>query len=408
MSTVSTPQPTAQRVPKNNKRLLFIFFAAVTIIFVSAGIQGAYQKFSSLKNEMAQSQLLLSQYQEHLQYMNQRLNYFEAQVFAKQEQSLGIKAKTHNHEDRLNRIEHFLEQQSLHSDANSKMKEQSLLKELKTHKEMYLQTQQKLQSYEQHLLALTQELKASREQNQLFKQEQAKMRAEHQEIIKKLSQTKTSQVNLEGLEKALESRLSQFVYADYELEQKVKDLQKAVESAAKVGELKALEVYYDDKINDLSNVIQNLPKSKGVQTKQQETVNPQVKQELAKLNIEKEEMKASMNNLWNHQRKNEERINLLEKTKQPEIKKTQQPEILKSDIKMKEKQQPKNVKQTQQNEEEPENIFELLQKMINEQSSETQEEPRFHPYMNHPFNRRNRPSFNQGLNHGFGNLFSYL
>jgi len=414
MSTVSTPQPPPQCVSKrNNKRLLFILFAVVAIMLASAGIERAYRNFSSLQNEMIQAQVQLSQYQQHLQHMNQKLNHYEAQIVATQGQAWETKVKSHNHEERLNRHENFLAQQSLHSDANSKIKEQSLLKELKAHKDMHLQSQQKLQSYEQHLLALTQDLKSYKEQNQLVKQEQAKMKAEHQELIKKLSQTKTPQVSLEGLEKALESRLSQFVYADYELEQKLKDLQKAVESSAKVGELKALEVYYDDKINDLSNVIQNVSKSSGVKGKVETGNQQQLKQGLAKLNLEKEELKLAMNNLWDHQRKSEERINNLEKVKQPEVKKTQ-PETMKNDLRIKEKQQPKNVKQK---EEETEDIFELLQKMINEHSSEAQE-PSYNPYVKYmnaqphsTLNRRNRPNLNQypgGFNNGLENLFHFI
>jgi len=311
MSTTTTPKPSSSllsRFPKNKRRLFFILVAVVALLFAANSIGKAYHRYTLIHQDMMQAQILFSQYRE---YIDNRLNYNENVKLAQLEEAWTLsEAKISRQQETIKRLEQALAQKSHHSEKN-------LLQELKAHKEMYIESQQKLQLYEQHLLALTQELKSYREINQLIKQEQAKMRAEHQELIKKLSQTTPSQVSHEALEKALDSRLSQFVYADYELEQKLKDLQKAVESSAKVGELKALEVYYDDKINDLSSIMKNggkraLPQAQGQAERESEV--SQLKQELIKLRMEKEEMKTAVNNLWNQQRKSEERLNKLVET----------------------------------------------------------------------------------------------
>jgi len=285
---------------KNKKRLLWILLASAILILAAVGAYKAHRTFYWIHREILHTQFAVERYQRQVV---QEKNREDVRITQLEQAWKNSEAKLFSQEERIRKLEHLLAQRSLHPD----MREVNLLQELQVQKDLYIQAQQKIHSYEQQLLALTHEMKHDKEQNQLIRQEQAKIRAEHQELLNQRPQVSQEQL----LKKSLESWFSQLANADYELEQKVKDIQKAVESCAKIGELKALEVYYDDKLENLSRVLQksNNTTSKDLSDNSQ---FKQLKQDLIKLAEQEERIKAAFNNLGGHQKNNEERLKALE------------------------------------------------------------------------------------------------
>lgn len=277
---------------KNKKILFFTFLALLLLIGLTFGavkIHKEFKKIHRLRNDLSQTQFTLSQYRRQINHLS---HDDDLKISRLQQAWTDIEAKLRNQEERIRKLDHILPQRP-------EMKEVNLLEELKVQREMYLQAQERNQLYEQQLLALTEEMKSYKEQNQLIRQEQIDMRAEYQELFSQRPQVPQEQ----PLKESMESRLSQLENVDYELERKVKDVQKTFESCAKIGEVKALENYYDYKLQSLSDVVHNLKNSSD---------NAQLRQDLIKLAEEEKGIKAAFSKLGESQKNHEERLKALE------------------------------------------------------------------------------------------------
>jgi len=308
-TTTFKPSASSHRFLPSKGQLLVILLIAGASILAAISFTTAYQNFVLLHQDMVQAKTLVSQYKDSLNNKgNNNMRLLE-------QSSETNKFKTQQLEERIKVLEQALKQQQQRSSYPDG--KEAVKKELEAYK---LQFQQKIQEYEQQIFALTQQMKNYREENQITREQQMKIRNAYQQLLNKFNEKSQGGIvsSQDDLENALESRLSQFVNADYEHEQKFKELQRAIENCAKVGELKALEVYYDDKFDSLNKVIQKNQQQKPSSVGQAKTVseNPQqiqqLKQEIFELNVEKEEIRNVLNSVLTQQRKNEERLNKVE------------------------------------------------------------------------------------------------